>query len=182
MLVNTPIQGTRGTNIRHNDDKLFVMMTIKPRPEEAAPPGTKPAYHHPMPWQVATALVMIAAAAASSLAEAALLGLGAVVADPRFERLLLALLIASVLHAAACTAVGVCVAARLDWARRIAIVVSLLGVSCSLVTLAVLGAFGVLDPAPFATGGFSLLLLALLSGEAAARYTYRGGGGSLPDE
>ncbi|MFB9661651.1 hypothetical protein ACFQS3_02915 [Glycomyces mayteni] len=158
------------------------MMTINPRPEEAAPPRAKPAYHHPMPWQVATALVMIAAAAVSSLAEAALIGLGSIVADPRFERLLLALLVASVLHATVCTALGACVAARLDWARRLAAVASLYGVACSLMALVIFGVLDALSPAPFAAGGFSLLLLGLLSGEAATRYTYRGGGGSLPDE
>ncbi|WP_194201949.1 hypothetical protein [Glycomyces albidus] len=153
------------------------------------PLQTKPVYHHPIPPQIVGALALIgcdvlwlALVAAAALIRSA--------SDPN-PRLALALAAAAAAAAAAHLALGVCIAARQNWARIVEIALGLLtcfqhipvAIGFSFLP-AVVGpglVGGVALPA-YGVVAFCLALLLLLHNEAAEAYTYRGGGGRPPEE
>ncbi|WP_026922977.1 hypothetical protein [Glycomyces arizonensis] len=141
-------------------------------------PRSKPAYHHPIPWQIVVALVLIGASLLSLAYLAALLWVDY---DSRIEdgrEAMLWPLVATALAVVVQVAVAVCIAARMDWARRI-------GSGMCLFTGAVASVSGLVAgvAAPSFTGiGVVLILFFLLRAEKAERYTYRGRAMDWPDD
>lgn len=162
------------------------MMTIKRYRGAMEPLTSKPAYHHPIPWQVVTALVLLGLAAASYAIQSAALWIAHLLpATAQQHRLLLASAIATAFGAAVAVAVGVCIAARLDWARKVALAFNLLGIMQAVAVLGTVGAFGEIGVPVLAGGAQASILFALLfllSSAAAKTYTYKGGGGTWPDD
>ncbi|WP_091038807.1 hypothetical protein [Glycomyces harbinensis] len=139
------------------------------------PLRTRPAYHHPIPWQVVAALVLIGASVCSLTYLAALMW-----ADFRSptEEAVLWPLVATAAAAAAQVAVAVCIAARMNWAR-------IIGFGTCMLTGVVAFASGLaagLDVPSYTGIGIGLVLFFLLRSEKAKRHTYKGGGASWPED
>lgn len=147
---------------------------------ETAP--SKPAYHHPMPWQIVVALVVTGLDALALAFMAA--GLAAVSGSaPQQVRGILLILTALVaLGAVAYVSLGVCIAARLNKARKLAIVLNFVFVLSAVGILVVLGAMGEFNPAALASGVLSLFMVALLSNERSQAYTYKSGEDGWPED
>ncbi|GAA2261100.1 hypothetical protein GCM10009853_012710 [Glycomyces scopariae] len=150
-----------------------------------------PAFHHPIPWQVVAALALIGChALALVLQSAAALALFRSQQPPE-SRLTLLVLLGAATAAAANAVLGACIAARQDWARTVAVALSLLacfsyGAASVVLSFAAFatapGVRGTLLLSAYGAFAFCLALLFLLQNERAAAYTYRGGGGDRPDE
>ncbi|MCD0445954.1 hypothetical protein LO763_20290 [Glycomyces sp. A-F 0318] len=156
------------------------------------PLRTKPVYHHPIPWQVATALPLLGCNVLSLVLQArAILDYG--VAPPpsqawpaldAWPALAVLHLICTVVAAAACAAAAVCIAARRDWARTTAVAVCVvlcfyyvpIAIGFTVVPLVIDSGFaGGLLASVCGALALCLALLHLLHGEEAAAYTYKGG-------
>jgi len=145
------------------------------------PTPAKPFYHHPIPWQVVVALVLIGATIVSlTFFAATLWDLYASGKSALWPFVVMAL--ATVFHVVA----AVCVAARLNWARLMAfrlswLVVVIAGVS-GVITIAVADDPGPVGPTPLPGLILNIILFFLLRSEKSEVYTYKGGGGSLPED
>ncbi|PRY58390.1 hypothetical protein [Glycomyces artemisiae] len=125
-------------------------------PETLHPPRKKPVYQHPMPWQVVVALVLIGLDVLSRAATTVL----------TFSPV-------SALGALIWIALAVCIAARLDRARNLAMWFNLLSLLLAvLLTFAFASVPGIMV-LTIANGVFALGLIYLLGSEASKRYTYR---------
>jgi hypothetical protein len=154
------------------------------------PLQTKPAYHHPIPWQILAALALICCNILSLAFQATLL---LIVGDQLPEpgpHLVLGLLAATGLAALTNVVMAVCIAARRNWARSLEIALCVIG--CFYYVPAAVGislapvptSFGLDAGAVLATYlalALSLALLFLLHNEKAAAYTYLGGGAPRPE-
>lgn len=123
---------------------------------ETAP--SKPVYQHPMPWQITVALVLIGLDILFTAAMAVL----------TFSPL-------AALWTLIWIALGVCITARLNRARNLAMAFNLFNFMIALiltVLVASLGAFTVLTAA---SGAFSLGMIFLLGSDASKAYTYKVG-------
>jgi hypothetical protein len=134
-----------------------------------------------MPWQIVVALVVTGLDALVLAFMAA--GLAAVAGwAPQFQGLLLLLTAVVALIAVVFVSLGVCIAARLNKARKLAIVVNFVFVLAAVGILVVRGVMGEFDPAALASGAFSLFMVALLSNEHSQAYTYKSGEAAWPED
>ena len=146
------------------------------------PTPSKPIYHHPMPWQIVVALVVTGLGALALAFMAA--GLAAVSGSvPRqVQGILLILTVLVALGAVVFVSLGVCIAARLNKARKLAIVLNLVFFLSAVGILVVLGVLGEFNPASLASGALSLFMVALLSNERSQAYTYKSGEVGWPED
>ncbi|MEU5152792.1 hypothetical protein [Glycomyces sp. NPDC021274] len=143
---------------------------------------SKPVYHRPMPWHIVVALVVTGLDALALAFMAA--GLAAVSASaPRqFQGLLLMLTALVALVTVVYVSLGVCIAARLNKARKLAIVLNLVFFLAAVGILIVLAVIGEFYPAALASGALSLFMIALLSNERSQAYTYKSGEARWPED
>ncbi|GAB4002166.1 hypothetical protein GCM10029992_39640 [Glycomyces albus] len=142
--------------------------------------GTKPVYHRPMPWQIVVALVFIGLDVLAYALMAA--GLGVVAGSaPERSGVPIVLMTPVALIALAFIALGVCIAARLNKARKLAVIVNVIFLMFAVWSLISSIAFGGLDVPALFGGAFSLAMLYLLASDRAKAYTYKGDD-SLPGD
>lgn len=145
-------------------------------------PGTKPAYHHPMPWQTVVALVFIGLDALALLLMASGLAAVAGSAPRQVQGLLLFMTVPVVLGAIVFTVLGICIAVRLNKARKIAVVLNFFFLIAAIAVLIVLGIVGEFNPAALFSGALSFFMISLLSNERSQAYTYKDGEGGWPED
>lgn len=136
-----------------------------------------------MPWQLITALALIGLDALYLAFQA--VKLGAIAADlwaEPFGWLPLLLMSVVAVLATLCVVVGLCILARRNWARRLAVTVNFILVLFAVLALVFAGALGQFDVLALASGAFSLFMIFLLSAERSKAYTYRGGDDSWPED
>jgi hypothetical protein len=150
--------------------------------ETDTPARTKPAYHRSMPWQIAVALVFTGLDGLALAFNAVTLGAIAASAPQQFRWMPLLLTVLVALAAVVYLVLGVCVAARLKTARKLAVIVNFILLLFALMALAVSGAVGGFNVLALVSGGFSLFMIALLNSEQAQAYAYRGGDDSWPED
>jgi hypothetical protein len=134
------------------------------------PLQAKPAYHHPIPWQVVVALVLVAASVLSLTYLASLLWIdyGSRAEDGR--ETVLWPLVATAAAIVVQVVVAVCLAARMDWARIIAFGLCLFTSVVAIISGLVAG----LAVPSFTGVGICLILFFLLRSEKARTYAYKG--------
>jgi hypothetical protein len=135
-----------------------------------------------MPWQIVVALVFIGVNGLSFALQAASLGTALGAEAGRLAGLMLTLTIVAALQAAVSFAVGACIAARLNWARRLAVLANFVFVLSAVGILAVLTSIGEFSVLVLASGALSLFMIALLSNERSQAYTYKGGDDGWPED
>lgn len=155
------------------------------------PLRTKPVYHRPIPWQVVTALALIGGYLVLLTVRAASLWAAYTLLGPRAElapevgvaqRWALLALIVTALAIVLNVVLGVCIAARQNWARVLAHLLYLIFAVFHICRAVFFGAMGTAAWPLYGGIAFCLALLYLLHGEEAKAYTYKGGGGSWPEE
>lgn len=122
------------------------------------PPGTKPVYQHPMPWQITVALVLIGLDVLSSAMTA-----------------VLTFSVVAAVSALIWIALGVCIVARLDRARNLAMAFNLLNILIAVLLTLAFAAHGAIAVLTAASGAFSLGMIFLLGSDASKAYTYKVG-------
>jgi hypothetical protein len=125
---------------------------------------SKPVYQHPMPWQITVALVLIGLDVLFTAATAVL----------TFSPL-------AALWTLIWIALGVCIAARLNRARNLALAFNLLSILIAIMLTVVFAALGAIAVLTAASGAFSLGMIFLLGSEASKAYTYKVGLRSYQD-
>lgn len=147
------------------------------------PLRTKPVYHHPIPWQTIAALALIGldvlVRAATAVLTFALTSALDVV--PAAATAVLASSVLAILVTLMWIALGVCIAARLDRARNLAMWFSLLNIITAMLLAFAFVPLWEITASAVASGAFSLCLLFLLGGDASKAYTYRAGLRSLEE-
>ncbi|MFC3494300.1 hypothetical protein [Glycomyces rhizosphaerae] len=122
------------------------------------PPGTRPVYQRPMPWQIIVALVLIGLAVLSSAMTA-----------------VLTFSVVAALSALIWIALGVCIVARLDRARNLAMAFNLVNILIAVLLTLAFAALGAIAALTAASGAFSLGMIFLLGSDASKAYTYKVG-------
>jgi hypothetical protein len=135
-----------------------------------------------MPWQIAVALVFTGLNGLALAFMAAGLGSIAGSMPERFRLMPLLLMIPVALMAVVYLVLGVCIAARLKTARKLAIVVNFILLLFAVLAVTAFVAFGEFNLPALASGAFSLFMISLLGSEPSQAYTYRGGDDSWPEE
>jgi hypothetical protein len=123
-----------------------------------------PVYQRPMPWQITVALVLIGLDVLFTAATAVL----------AFSPL-------AALWTLIWIALGVCIAARLNRARNLAMAFNLLSIVIAIMLTVVLAAVGTIAVLTAASGAFSLGMIFLLGSDASKAYTYKVGPRSYQD-
>jgi hypothetical protein len=131
-------------------------------------PRSKPAYHHPIPWQVVVALVLIGASILSLTYLVSLLWIEYDSGDAPLWPL-----VATAVGIVVQVTVGVCIAARLNWARVAGFTLCILAALVAVVS----GFAAGVNVSSFTGVGVGIVLFFLLRSDKAAAYTYKGGGG-----
>lgn len=126
-----------------------------------------------MPWQIAVALVLIGLESLAFMA-ARIGGIAGSAPDGSGWMPLL-LMIPAALATVVYIILGVCIAARLNRARKLAIVVNFIFVLAAVGVLVVMASIGEFSVLVLANGVFSLFMIALLSNERSQAYTHKGG-------
>jgi hypothetical protein len=119
---------------------------------------SKPAYQRPMPWQLTVALVVIGFDVLLTATAAVL----------TFSPM-------AVLWTLIWTALGVCIIARINKARTLAIGFNFLNILAAVMLTAILASLGAVAVLPAASGAFSLGMIFLLGSDACKAYTYKVG-------